>query len=601
MAYSPPHHANVPLGLAYAYTPPDHRAVPLRLGTVADTPPPPVRTGVAWAVGAVWAGTASRAWADTASPWRVPRRPRVDARAGWHEPADRWADVGAPWRQAIRRLADAGAGWAETERLRTESAAPWAAPRPRRADAPAGPWTGMDGRWVDRALGYRRPPQRWVEGHAGTWEPHRREWTERRLGWRRPGARAIPERFVWEEARRLRWWIPFWRFRSQEVAWSIPPDVPVYHPPTDGAAVPLPIVCPLLDWPGHAVWLIFREAHCGDVPPRRRVYWVFNMISVVRLPDRVAVPCEAISLSVDYDSWAWDVRLALPNREALQLVAPDAGGPREVEITANGYTWTALVERYQDERRFGRSAYTVSGRSRSAYLAAPYAPARSYEETADRTAQQLAVAELGASGWSLAWDVVDWLVTAGAYTYRDLTPVQAIAKIAAAVGAKLQTDLAADTLRVLSRYPVSPWDWPTAEPDATITASILTSLSLEWQPQPAWNGVYVSGETQGVFCHVKRAGSDGTPYHPMVVDPLITHVDAGRERGRVILSGGGNQALVTVELPLFPAPQAPGLLTPGTLVEVQDGLETWRGLVTACRVAGTLRSLTQTVEIERRY
>lgn len=601
MAYTPPTHTDVPLGLAYPYTPPAHTAVPMRLGSVADTPPPPVRTGLAALVGALWAGTAARAWHDTGAPWRVPREPRVDARAGWHEPADRRIDVGAGWRDALRRRADARAVWTGMDTHRLDAGLPWAVPARRYTEGSSGAWAHMEGRWIDRVLGYRRPPQRWVDGSAGTWEPHRREWTERRLGWRRPGAHAIPERFAWEEARRLRWWIPFWRFRSQEVGWAIPPDAPVYHPPTDGAAVPLPIACPLLDWPGEAVWLIFREAPCGDVPPRLRVYWVFNMISVVRLPDRVPVPCEQIALSVDYDSWAWDVRLVLHDRTALQLVAPDGSGPKEIEVTANGYTWTALVERYEEDRRFGRAAYVVSGRSRSAYLAAPYASARSYEETAARNAQQLAVAELGASGWSLTWDVVDWLVPAGAYTYRDLTPVQAIAKIAAAVGAKVQTDLAADTLRVLSRYPVSPWDWATADPDATLTASVMTRMGLTWQPQPAWNGVYVSGETQGVLCHVKRTGSDGTPYHPMLLDPLITHVDAGRERGRVILAGGGNQALVTIELPLFAAPQPPGLLTPGTLVEVQDGVETWRGLVTAVRVAGTLRRLTQTVEVERHY
>jgi hypothetical protein len=87
----------------------------------------------------------------------------------------------------------------------------------------------------------------------------------------------------------------------------------------------------------------------------------------------------------------------------------------------------------------------------------------------------------------------------------------------------------------------------------------------------------------------------------MVVDSLITDADAARERGRAILGDTGQQALMTLDMPLRPDP---GLITPGRLLAVEDERKPWRGLVRACAITadwGDSLSVRQTLEVERHY
>ena len=147
-----------------------------------------------------------------------------------------------------------------------------------------------------------------------------------------------------------------------------------------------------------------------------------------------------------------------------------------------------------------------------------------------------------------------------------------------------------------------------ATPDVALTEDIIQSINSEWRPQPAYNGVYVSGTTQGVIVLVKRTATAGDFQVSMIADPLITHVDAGTERGRNILAVAGKWSLETIQIPLMPSPGLPGLLLPGTLVEVTEGVTTWRGQVAgvsvnAQRSDGNDGRLTvaQTIDVERWY
>ncbi|WP_203230087.1 hypothetical protein [Azotobacter chroococcum] len=92
----------------------------------------------------------------------------------------------------------------------------------------------------------------------------------------------------------------------------------------------------------------------------------------------------------------------------------------------------------------------------------------------------------------------------------------------------------------------------------------------EWSPQPEWNSCYVSGTSHGVAVDVRRAGTAGDAPAPDVYDELITGTDAARARGIAELAKGGNQEIVTLDLPLFPEATAPGLIEPAMLCEVRD-------------------------------
>jgi hypothetical protein len=316
---------------------------------------------------------------------------------------------------------------------------------------------------------------------------------------------------------------------------------------------------------------------------------VVHSLQITTLPDGTPIPCDAISLRADRDSWCWGWEASV-----LKAASELAEQQREVQITVDGNIWTGLVETSRMSRRHGWSATQVGGRSRSAILAAPYTDARSRLEALDRTAVQLAEDELYNTGWTLSWGSVDWLVPGGVFAYDALTPIEAVVKLATAIGSIVQTHPSDPTISVIPRYGVSTWDVPAAAVDWVIPGDIVLDMTVAWRPETLYRGVWVSGQGAGVLARVFRTGTDGAPYKQMVVDPLITHIDAARERGRQILCAGGKRADVTLTLPLS---TSVGLIKPGQLVEVTA--PAFRGYVDAVSISARRVNVVQTVTIER--
>lgn len=380
-----------------------------------------------------------------------------------------------------------------------------------------------------------------------------------------------------------------------------PPDSVRYIPPP-GNAVNFDFICELEHHIG-GVPLVFKHGGCIPHPHFLRAYIVINEAQLVRLPDRLPIPFTAISFSSDIDSWCWSFSANCASRAAVDALMPGVSGPVAVEATINGYTFTGVVESITESRQFGKGSWTIKGRSQSAALAAPYHAARSYTETTTKTAHQLASAELPID-WTLNWSSVDWLVSPGAYTYRDATPISAIQQIATAIGASLQTHQSNAVLTVIPRYLGNPSGWSTSTTSVIVDSTIIRSINIDWQQRPDYNGIYVSGTTQGVIALVRKTGTDGAIQASMITDPLITHQDAARERGRNVIAAGGRWAKVTLQMPLIPSPGQPGLCLPGTIIEVGDGIDTWRGQVIGCQIQAARQSgmvTSQTIEVERYY
>jgi len=370
-----------------------------------------------------------------------------------------------------------------------------------------------------------------------------------------------------------------------------PPEPPVPEPVEPYHGDPnLCLECLLPAWGGYVP--LYIPTVCTR---RGRTWIVINEICLRRLSDGAVIPCVSIKPSTDIDSWGWGFTADVPRLSSISLVHP-GGGPVEVETVINGWTWRGLVEGFTEKRIHGEYVYAVTGRSRSALLASPYATPRSYILDETRTARQLAELELAGTGWSLDWDTVDWLVPAGAWSYSSETPISAIVKIAAAVGSVVQTDPATLTVRVLPRYMVSPWAWSTATPDKIAPEDIVYETSSKWEARTLYNGVYVSGINQGVLCRAYRSGTSGAPYDAMITDGLITHVDAGRERGRNQLARAGKWEIVGADLPVVAT--GPGVVTPGTLLRV-DAPMPWIGQVISCTISAAPAYVRQSIEIER--
>lgn len=205
--------------------------------------------------------------------------------------------------------------------------------------------------------------------------------------------------------------------------------------------------------------------------------------------------------------------------------------------------------------------------------------------------------------WSISWETESWLIPAGAWNYEGLTPIQAVARLAEAAGAVVTPNESTRELTVKPRYPLSPWSWTGASPDWAIPMVAAYSLSSSWSEKPLYNAVVVTGETQGVLCNVTRSGSAGDVSAPTIVDPLITHQDGGRERGRNEISDHGIQSDETLELQLRAAPLEPGLVRPLELVQSTSATGSWRALVqgndVSCEWGRGGIKIKQVVKLER--
>jgi hypothetical protein len=345
-------------------------------------------------------------------------------------------------------------------------------------------------------------------------------------------------------------------------------------------------------------------------PDILETYMIANSVSVVVLPDRIPLDISDLKCSLDADSFSWKFSGSLFGTTSLNLVRPDAAGPKTIEITMNGWQWLIMIERYGRAGAFPAERYSVSGSSRTQLLAEPYAPKNSAMNAVAINAQQAADDQLYLTGFSLTWDAAsvgppDWTITAGALSYQEQTPMQVIARVAAAAGGIVRPARDSDALTVLPRYREAFWLWGMAIMDRIIPAEIITSIDADWAPQPAWNSVYVSGTNYGVAVDVRRTGTAGDKPAPDVLDDLITSTDVARSRGITELSKGGNQELVSLTIPLFPVGgSGPGLVEPGHLCEVREPAETWRGLCLGVEISATgtgASRVSQVLRLERHH
>lgn len=334
------------------------------------------------------------------------------------------------------------------------------------------------------------------------------------------------------------------------------------------------------------------------VIPVRSVYMITNRSTSLVLAN-TGQPLEATDMrvAIDADSWAWSWSATVP-AAYLPILSAEYGGTVDVVATIAGVDFVLSVERIARSRRFGQSTLSVSGRSRAAQLASPYAPEKTTANASASTAQQLmasALTENGVSlGWSLDWQITDWLVPGGVWSHYG-TPIDACVEIAGAAGAYIQSHRTQQTLRVLPRYPVAPWAWADVTPDIELPESVVTLEGIEYMDKADYNAVFVSGQASGINAHVTRAGGGGNRPAPMVSHPLITHADAGRQRGLSILGDTGRQRLITLSLPVL---QETGVIQPGAMIRYVEQGRTHTGIARAVSVSDSFPKATQQVSIE---
>lgn len=335
------------------------------------------------------------------------------------------------------------------------------------------------------------------------------------------------------------------------------------------------------------------------VVPVRRAYIVLNTVTLVRVSDGEPLSATALALQIDADSWTWGWDATVPGTDLWLLDPLLEGEPVELVATVNGTSFRVLAERIARDRSFGQSRLRISGRGRAAMLAAPHSPVVARDNAIDRNIRQLlddALTTNGASlGWAVDWQAADWLVPAGAWSNTG-SYIEHAQRLAEAAGAYIQADPLTDTLHVLPRYPQLPWEWHAATPDIILPSAPVVRESIEWLEKARYNRVFVSGtQAGGVLGQVTRYGTAGDLVATMITDPLCTHADAARARGRAVLADTGRQARIALDLPIL---DETGIIAPGKLVEYTDAGTVRRGLVRSTAVRAQLPTARQTIELE---
>lgn len=373
--------------------------------------------------------------------------------------------------------------------------------------------------------------------------------------------------------------------------------------------------------PGLPAKLIFKQAYAAGLPahlvfrccksggqepqpvaqyviPLLRVYMQVHTLTAHLLPGMEPVQLTGVTIATNDDSCYWSLSASGPEHLMEQL-APVAGLPARLRVVIDGIPFVFAVMSTPRSRAFGQHRVQVNGVSTTALLAAPYMPAQVWSPTAAMTAQQIALQALEFTGVGLSWDIDDWAVPGGAFSYQG-TPLQAVMRVAESVGAVLRSHRTEEQLIVAPRYPVLPWEWAGADVQVQMPAAVIVTDDLNPEPRAAYNAVYVTGgPAGGVHGHVVRAGTAGEKLAPQIQDDLITQAVAARMRGSWALAASGNKLMQTINMPVLTGGTNPGVLQPGQLLEVADLDGTWRGLVRGVSVSAALPKVRQQVTVER--
>lgn len=561
-------------------------AVSLIFGSTGTPPDPPLPDPPAGQLRvnllAVWDRAQQVPLASLDAPWSRAQALGAAWVAAWGYSAPAAATLTAPWGWTTPVAAHTSLAWAWTVPVATGLTAPWAWTVPVAAGLTA-PWGWAAPAAATLALS-------WSGAVAA------RHWVH--APWQYGQHRVVYARATVQHATAVqRQWLAPWGWGAHTVSYGGP-----WTPP--GPPVPVPCWAPE---PGGAVNLVLRyqltriaqllfacrKAAIAFVPVRR-VYMVINTTSLVRVGDNVNIPCLGMSLSLDVDSWAWGFSASIPG-SALSLIEPSTlGEPVELLATVNGTQFRLIAESLSRERSFGQSTVRVQGRGRTAALAAPYSQVSVFGNSSAVTSQQLVDSVLP-SGWTADWGLTAWLVPGGVWTHEG-TPISAAVAVAAAGGAYLRPHASAASFAVLPRYPVAPWDWASVTPDLELPSAVTTREGLEWQELPRYNRVFVSGTTAGgKLVQVTRTGTAGDVLAPMVTDALITHVDAGRQRGLAVLARTGRWADLTLRLPVLPETN---VIRPGAFVRYMDGPAARLGLVRSVNVEVQGATVWQSIKAE---
>lgn len=340
------------------------------------------------------------------------------------------------------------------------------------------------------------------------------------------------------------------------------------------------------DRSNHLPWGDDSGGIIGDldppIEPIKAPYLIMNIIEFYAVvgTENIAVEPSELSLKLDIDSYAWELTGTLKGTTAKNYIIPDAAGPKALTMTINGWSWVFAVKSYKRNSKLVGESYSFTAVSRNQFLTGDWSDKVSYSVDAETNAWQLAEMLLTPLGFTLDrtnvtewYRTPDWTLQAGSVSWANVTPMEIISQLATASGATVQPHRTNDTIIISPRYRLSPWEWVTAQ-DSAFSHLIPEAMIVDGSENGDFTSttelerVLVSGTTHGAVTEVIKRNTAGTVSAADVSDVLNQDNTVNAERGRNILCDSGVIEQLSIQLPLMPPGQAPGLLEPGQLVKI---------------------------------
>ncbi|MEX5438912.1 hypothetical protein WCE01_01845 [Acinetobacter indicus] len=390
---------------------------------------------------------------------------------------------------------------------------------------------------------------------------------------------------VWEKAKTI-------HYRKHPIQPWPKPELPQYEGTGD-----LNFICLCHKVDAHNVILNFGVDDCIPAIPNQNWWYILNSLSVTRLDNDAEILVYDGNYRTDRGSWAWSYSLTVPHTEITKL-EPINGQPVILKIMVNGHEHHMLLENRTRSRNFGNITYTLTGRSQTALLDAPYAPLRSFLQENERTSVQLAQAELDRvfSNTVLNWQLIDdlgWIVANNSLSYSNLAPIAAIKLIAESGGGFVYSEKGSNTLSIKPLYKKTFWDTFTVDDyDRLVPDSLVTSQSTDYELYPDYNGITLTNDRTGKQGQVKRTGTAADVLLPPENNPLFDVVSMGAF-GKAKLAKAGMVETHTLTMPISAevAECAPG--------EVFAFNAEWWGIVESVNVSFSHAKVNQSVKVER--
>lgn len=201
--------------------------------------------------------------------------------------------------------------------------------------------------------------------------------------------------------------------------------------------------------------------------------------------DGVALDPVGITIESQLDQYVISATIELADHAGYLSCKPGAA----ISITLAGQTFSLRVEGRSRNREHGSAEYTVAALSPAAWLDAPYV------ETATGEYSGLAstIATTLAAPLACGWQTVDWLLPAATLLAGEETPLAILRRLAAAVGAVIQSH-PDGSMVALPSYPVRLPDWPAAAIDATLSDDGVFTAREEYDHRPGYNRYLISDE-----------------------------------------------------------------------------------------------------------